>query len=186
MANSANRNHVAGISAQSYTQYGVVQEPHAISAENPMIGVSEIQEIAKKLFKLQLEHTQNRALNIEVIEDTLLIDASIVGKRKFRKKKRQEREKKKKKKQRRKKRVYSREELEVLRFDNLDGQKKTWAAVYGGLRPTVAAEYDGLLASTSKNHGVSSSRFDCRPHFDPAAAMGRRNRQEYICALKNC
>lgn len=166
MANSlssANRNHIA---AQSFTQYGVVQHPqayNAISAEKPKMGVSEIQEIAKKLFKLQLEYTQTPALNIEVIEDTILIDASVTGKGKFHKKKRQEREKKRKqkKKQLEKKRVYSREELEALRFDNLDGQKKKWAAVHGGLCPTVAAEYDGLVASPNKNHTL----FDRRPDF---------------------
>lgn len=143
MANSANRHRVAA-------QDGVAQQLQPHNAEKPKMGVSEIQEIGKKLFKLQLEYT---ALNFEVIEDTLLIDAPIIGKRKSQNKNRKRRVKKK--------RLYSREQLEALMFENLDGQKKKWAAVYGGLRPVVAAEYDGLVASVIKNHGG----FDRRPDF---------------------
>ncbi|XP_027177089.1 uncharacterized protein LOC113776152 isoform X1 [Coffea eugenioides] len=45
------------------------------------------------------------------------------------------------------KRVYTRTELEVLRFVAVDWQRKKWTEVYCGLGPAVQEEYDGLVGS---------------------------------------
>ncbi|KAK4755668.1 hypothetical protein SAY87_009425 [Trapa incisa] len=79
--------------------------------------------------------------------------------------------------------VYSREEMEALRFVGVAEQKKLWKEIYNGLDPAVAKEY--MTLSGSKNHqqqGKSSSessrplRRSARPGVLGAiAGTGRAN-----------
>ncbi|KAL0340545.1 UNVERIFIED_CONTAM: hypothetical protein Sradi_4571300 [Sesamum radiatum] len=69
---------------------------------------------------------------------------------------------------------YSRKEMEALRFQELEDQKKKWVEVYCGLGQQVAQEYDGLvdLAKLHQKHGVPSVDFDPRPQFLKSANLG--------------
>ncbi|KAL0451960.1 UNVERIFIED_CONTAM: hypothetical protein Slati_1174100 [Sesamum latifolium] len=69
---------------------------------------------------------------------------------------------------------YSRKEMEALRFQELEDQKKKWVEVYCGLGQQVAQEYDGLveLAKSHQKHGVPSVDFDPRPRFLKSANLG--------------
>ncbi|KAL2249425.1 UNVERIFIED_CONTAM: hypothetical protein Sindi_2416200 [Sesamum indicum] len=69
---------------------------------------------------------------------------------------------------------YSRKEMEALRFQELEDQKKKWVEVYCGLGQQVAQEYDGLaeLANIHQKHGVPSFDFDPRPQFLKSANLG--------------
>ncbi|XP_076908387.1 uncharacterized protein LOC143565247 [Bidens hawaiensis] len=58
---------------------------------------------------------------------------------------------------------YARDEIEGLRFGNLDQQKK-WVEVYCGLGFDVAKEYDGLVGCKHDEDGNYVS-FDPRPQF---------------------
>ncbi|XP_075523689.1 uncharacterized protein LOC142556222 isoform X1 [Primulina tabacum] len=72
--------------------------------------------------------------------------------------------------------VYSRMEMEELRFEDLHGQKKKWLEVYCGLCPSVALEYDDLVNSDNNLEPAISFDFDPRPQFQmaptPPASMG--------------
>ncbi|CAL5414013.1 unnamed protein product [Camellia sinensis] len=59
--------------------------------------------------------------------------------------------------------AYSREEMEALKFVNLEAQRKMWIEAYCGLAPTVAREYDGLIDSNHQKHTLFSS--DTRQQF---------------------
>lgn len=52
-----------------------------------------------------------------------------------------------------KKKVYSRNELEALRFEGIEEQKKKWVEVYCGFDPVVQKEYDELV-----NHNDRSKK----------------------------
>ncbi|KAL8104347.1 uncharacterized protein LOC141678752 [Apium graveolens] len=60
--------------------------------------------------------------------------------------------------------MYSRMELEALRFANKDDQLKKWVQVYCGLGPVVSKEYDALVVNLNDNEedGVD---FDPRKNF---------------------
>ncbi|KAK6944013.1 Gemin2/Brr1 [Dillenia turbinata] len=62
-------------------------------------------------------------------------------------------------------RVYSRNELELLRHMNAEEQQKMWSAIYRGLGHPIAQEYDGLASSNTsyQKHGCFNS--DSRQHF---------------------
>ncbi|KAL3506707.1 hypothetical protein ACH5RR_032089 [Cinchona calisaya] len=65
-----------------------------------------------------------------------------------------------------KKKVYSRKELEALRFVGLDGQKKKWAEVYCGLGPAVQEVYDGLVDSGDRyQYQQKHIRVNFNPRF---------------------
>ncbi|OVA11713.1 Gem-associated protein 2 [Macleaya cordata] len=49
------------------------------------------------------------------------------------------------------KRVYSRNEMEALRFANCDDQRQIWMEIYTGLGPVVARELNGLADSKFQN-----------------------------------
>ncbi|PWA67772.1 gem-associated protein 2 [Artemisia annua] len=66
---------------------------------------------------------------IEVEEDRDVCESAIVGSKKV---------------------VYSREELEALRFVDEDGQTSKWIEVYCSFAPLVAREYTGLVVDTSR------------------------------------
>ncbi|KAK6122857.1 hypothetical protein DH2020_043383 [Rehmannia glutinosa] len=192
MANSlhsANGNHTVPVPGQEDTQYVVVQESDACDAilpNDPKIGVTEIQEFAAK-------HEERQIL---VIDDTAVIETSRIGIGKFDRNRQEiKKEKKKKKKPKRrdvkawkrkenveegnhshvsvekkgKKRlnlVYSREEMEALRFEGLEDQKRKWVEVYCELGALVAQEYDGLVNSANihQNHNL-----DPRARFQKSA-----------------
>ncbi|XP_060179341.1 uncharacterized protein LOC132609384 [Lycium barbarum] len=125
------------------------------------------------------------SLKIEVIDDTAMIDISQLGKTcsldkkidgksgRNRKKKNVnnllEKEKKVakeknvlisdgyKRKGGEEKRVYSREELENLRFIGMEEQRKMWVEVYCGLGHTVQKEYDGLLHIPRRHLGKENT-----------------------------
>ncbi|XP_073284248.1 uncharacterized protein [Primulina huaijiensis] len=74
--------------------------------------------------------------------------------------------------------VYSRKEMEALRFEDLDGQKKKWLEVYCGLCPSEALEYDDLVNSDDNFEPTFCFDFDPRPQFlkasppPPSASTG--------------
>lgn len=59
-------------------------------------------------------------------------------------------------------RIYSRQEMEALRFTDIVQQRNLWRAIYTGLGAVVSAEYDRLANSKQKNNFVD---FDPRRHF---------------------
>ncbi|RAL52253.1 hypothetical protein DM860_016102 [Cuscuta australis] len=61
--------------------------------------------------------------------------------------------------------VYSRKELEAMRFLNLEGQMKKWIEVYSGLGIDVQKEYDGLLRSATQKKNLVN--------FDPRQQLGK-------------
>ncbi|KAL0281738.1 UNVERIFIED_CONTAM: hypothetical protein Sradi_7291800, partial [Sesamum radiatum] len=69
---------------------------------------------------------------------------------------------------------YSRKEMEALRFQELEDQKKKWVEVYCGFGQQVAQEYDGLveLAKIHQKHVVPSVDFDPRAQFLKSANLG--------------
>lgn len=111
-------------------------------------------------------------LNIEVVDDTALIDTSLISKGRISNNRRQESKtaiamKKRPQKdwkikkicaadKKGKKAAYSRAEMMALSLENVEDQTKKWSDVYGALAAPVAAEYDGLVAA---------ARFDRRPLF---------------------
>ncbi|CAL5391835.1 unnamed protein product [Camellia sinensis] len=66
------------------------------------------------------------------------------------------------------KRAYSREEVEALRFVNLESQQKKWVEVYCGLAPIVAREYDGLIDCNHQKH--------IQINFDPRKQFGKKKK----------
>ncbi|XP_028100604.1 uncharacterized protein LOC114299969 isoform X3 [Camellia sinensis] len=66
------------------------------------------------------------------------------------------------------KRAYSREEVEALRFVNLESQQKKWIEIYCGLAPIVAGEYDGLIACNHQQH--------IQINFDPRKQFGKKKK----------
>ncbi|XP_028111076.1 uncharacterized protein LOC114309532 [Camellia sinensis] len=66
------------------------------------------------------------------------------------------------------KRAYSREEVEALRFVNLESQQKKWIEIYCGLAPIVAGEYDGLIACNRQKH--------IQINFDPRKQSGKKKK----------
>ncbi|KAI3459759.1 hypothetical protein Pfo_016422 [Paulownia fortunei] len=212
LSHSANRKHSVVIPGKEDTHYVVVRKSDAydaIFANKPKMGVPEIQEVAKKQEEGQVQYSEKCALKIQVIDDTALIETSLNGNGRFNRN-RQGSKKEKKPKRRggndRKKKetveeaihahasvekkgkkrlvlVYSREEMEALRFEDLDDQKKKWVEVYCGLGALVAKEYDGLVSSANihQKHNVPNLDFDPRPQFqksanlDAEAAIGKEN-----------
>ncbi|KAK6942633.1 Gemin2/Brr1 [Dillenia turbinata] len=63
------------------------------------------------------------------------------------------------------KRFYSRNELELLRYVNVEEQQKTWNAIYCELGQLIAQEYDGLARGNTsyQKHGCFNS--ESRQHF---------------------
>ncbi|KAL6970790.1 hypothetical protein U1Q18_030478 [Sarracenia purpurea var. burkii] len=67
------------------------------------------------------------------------------------------------------KRAYSRQEMEALRFVNLEAQRKKWLEVYCGLAPTVTKEYEGLIDFDNQKH--------IRLNFDPRHQFGKKEKK---------
>jgi hypothetical protein len=61
------------------------------------------------------------------------------------------------------KKVYSRKEMEALRFANIEEQRKNWKEIYEGLGAAVAREYEDL--ASSKHQKQIRVNFDPRQHF---------------------
>lgn len=95
--------------------------------------------------------------------------------------------------------VYSRMELEAMRFLNLEGQMKKWIEVYNGLGIDVQKEYDGLLRSATQkknlvNFGLRQQLCKARSHvssggqkestnlFDPVTGcpIGNENESSFV------
>lgn len=53
--------------------------------------------------------------------------------------------------------MYSRKQLESMRFAHIVNQRKMWSEMYGKLLPEVVTEYESLVCS--KNHKTSKSNF---------------------------
>ncbi|KAK1379324.1 hypothetical protein POM88_026068 [Heracleum sosnowskyi] len=70
--------------------------------------------------------------------------------------------------------MYSREQMEGLRFVNKEYQLNKWVEVYCGLGPVVSKEYDALVVHHSEEHGVD---FDPRKNFNVSRIMGGRHSQ---------
>ncbi|KAL0432936.1 UNVERIFIED_CONTAM: hypothetical protein Slati_2627900 [Sesamum latifolium] len=177
--------HSVIVPVQDDAQFVAIQE--SIFANKRKTGVPEIQETAKN-------QDDGCGLNIQVIDDTALIDPSLV-----RNGQESEKEKKPKRrggKARRKKEAlnarvetqaslekkgkkrlvveYSRKEMEALRFKDLEDQKKKWTEAYGGLGAFVAQEYDGLVNSVNihQKQRVPGFEFDPRSRFQKSANLG--------------
>ncbi|KAL6507444.1 hypothetical protein OROGR_023639 [Orobanche gracilis] len=69
---------------------------------------------------------------------------------------------------------YSRKEMEVLRFEGLEEQKKRWVEIYCGLSPLVQQEYDELvqLDKTRQKDSLLRVDFDPRSQFKKSADLG--------------
>ncbi|KAG6436674.1 hypothetical protein SASPL_101576 [Salvia splendens] len=69
--------------------------------------------------------------------------------------------------------MYSRGELEALRFDMIDEQKKKWFEIYCRLGPAVVDEYDGLLKldTAREKDSIPGFDFDPRPQFQKYANL---------------
>lgn len=70
---------------------------------------------------------------------------------------------------------YSREEIEALRFVNVDKQKNKWVEIYCGLGPLLVNEYDCLVKSKNstsqdKDEGESGGGVD----FDPRKNLNNK------------
>lgn len=75
-----------------------------------------------------------------------------------------------------KKRVYSRKELENLRFVGMEQQKKMWVEVYCGLSHTVRKEYDALRRHLGKENAPLNSGNDHSEHlYDEEGNIDTRN-----------
>lgn len=55
--------------------------------------------------------------------------------------------------------VYSREEMELLRYVKLKTQKKLWEEIYNGFSATLKKEYDNLGSFKNHKHGGSNSDY---------------------------
>lgn len=64
------------------------------------------------------------------------------------------------------KKVYSRKEMEALRFLNVGKQRKIWSEVYCGLGPNVASEYNDLVNYANQKHN--------QLNFDPRLQFGTK------------
>ncbi|KZV34817.1 hypothetical protein F511_00719 [Dorcoceras hygrometricum] len=74
--------------------------------------------------------------------------------------------------------VYSTKEMEALRFEDLEGQKKKWLEVYCGLCPSLALEYDGMVRSDKNLEPTISFDFDPRPQFQKASTPSASTGEE--------
>ncbi|CAI9770899.1 unnamed protein product [Fraxinus pennsylvanica] len=138
------------------------------------------------------------ALKIQVIDETALIELPCLGNGTFNNGKRQKTQGTKEKRPKRriskaekkvetsgtrsqdcgyignkgkKRLVYSRKEVEALRFVGLEAQKNKWIEVYCGLGPLVAKEYDEL--SHHQKHNATGFDFDPRNQFLRASVPPR-------------
>ncbi|GFQ06391.1 gem-associated protein 2 [Phtheirospermum japonicum] len=189
------------IPGQEINAEGAFQQSFDVFANKSTISVPEIDEQtpADEQDEAQARCSTKCAIEFQVIDDTLLIDSPLLGNAKLNNgvdgTQRQEIENKKAKRPRRrggkarknkvileiypivnkekKGHQYSRHEMEVLRFDELDEQKKRWVEVYCGLSPLVQEEYDGLveLCKTRKEDSVPSFDFDPRLQFQKSADL---------------
>ncbi|XP_057959900.1 uncharacterized protein LOC131152195 [Malania oleifera] len=79
-------------------------------------------------------------------------------------------------------RIYSRKQMEALRFVNCEGQKKMWNDVYCMLGPVVAGEYNDLASCNHQKH--IRVNFDPRQHFgkkeEPPAFLGEVCSQDLV------
>lgn len=82
--------------------------------------------------------------------------------------------------------VYSRKEMEALRFEDLDGQKKKWLEVYCGLCPSEALEYDDLVNSDDNLEPSFCFDFDPRPQFQKASFPPPTSTGEDCCHFPYC
>ncbi|KAG8369531.1 hypothetical protein BUALT_Bualt14G0023200 [Buddleja alternifolia] len=177
------------------------QEDGADAYEPQMQGPTTVNKQEGK----QDQCSEKCALNIQLIDQTaLIVPTTIAENGKFnnendcaeRNTKRQEKKEKKSKrrggrarknkdvlscysdeKKEKKGLQYSRKEMEALRFEELEYQKRKWVEVYCGLSPIVAQEYDGLLDDTDRvhqkhNNNVPSIDFDPRPQFRKSPNLG--------------
>ncbi|KAA8527309.1 hypothetical protein F0562_034594 [Nyssa sinensis] len=72
------------------------------------------------------------------------------------------------------KRIYSRREMEALRFVNVESQRKKWIEVYCGLGPAVTREYESLVECKHQKH--------TRLNFDPRKRLGKKEESPTICS----
>ncbi|KAJ0034092.1 hypothetical protein Pint_25708 [Pistacia integerrima] len=73
--------------------------------------------------------------------------------------------------------MYSRKEMEALRFVNIVEQRKMWRDVYTGLGPVVMTEYDDLFSSKHQKHILLN--------FDPRQNFSRKPETHEILALRS-
>ncbi|KAL3635017.1 hypothetical protein CASFOL_022071 [Castilleja foliolosa] len=185
---------------------GAFQQSADIFDDKSTISVPEIDEqnSASKQDEVQARCSTECAIELQVADDTAITDSPLLGNAILNSggdgtQRYKETENKKVKKPRRrggkarKNRAileiypivnrekkgyqYSRNEMELLRFDGLDEQKKRWAEVYCGLSPLVREEYDGLiqLCKTRKEDSVPSFDFDPRPRFQKSADLDNQS-----------
>ncbi|CAN4120974.1 unnamed protein product [Withania somnifera] len=96
------------------------------------------------------------SLKIEVIDDTAMIDVCSADKNKLRRNRKKNNHEEEKRNVPKTK-VYSRKELENLRFVGMEEQRKMWVEVYCGLDPTVQKEYDALCPRLYLHLGKENS-----------------------------
>lgn len=70
--------------------------------------------------------------------------------------------------------MYSREELEALRLEKPEEQKKKWLEIYCRLGPEVVEEFDGLARMNMRREKDNTPifEFDPRPQFQKSASLG--------------
>lgn len=198
-ANSTNKSVVVPV--EESTRNGVAQESYgydAVLSNNPEMGVKGIEE--QKQEGMQVNCSEKCATETQVNEHAALIGTSVIGDgmvndgndSKSNRKQQEPKEKKPKRRggknrrnnevsycypiERREKKglMYLREELESLRFENVEEQKKKWVEVYCGLSAVVVDEYDGLvgLNRARGKDSTPSFDFDPRPQLQKSANLG--------------
>ncbi|XP_051125422.1 uncharacterized protein LOC127247541 [Andrographis paniculata] len=60
---------------------------------------------------------------------------------------------------------YTRKEMNALRYEQLDYQKKKWIEIFSGFSPSVMQQYEELIGKKHQKHDPPSIEFDPRPQF---------------------
>lgn len=77
--------------------------------------------------------------------------------------------------------VYSRKEMEALRFVNVEAQREMWKKIYDGLGFAVAAAYDDLASCNHQK--VSKHQKHIRLNFDPRKRFEKKELAPSILGL---
>ncbi|CAA2999391.1 Hypothetical predicted protein [Olea europaea subsp. europaea] len=120
--------------------------------ESPCLGIGKRQETQVAKEKRQKRRRSKAAKNVET-SGTGSQDCNYIGNKG------------------KKRLVYSRKEMEALRFVGLEAQKNKWIEIYCRLGPLVAKEYDEL--THHQKHNATGFDFDPRPQFLRASVPSR-------------
>ncbi|KAL2922218.1 Gem-associated protein 2 [Bienertia sinuspersici] len=177
-----------GKSDVGFEKNEVVDESSENCSENQSDGVSDTGQFGFEknaenldgfLQKLLKKEDSSNSLKIEVIDGTALVDVSLIVDKKNRR-----RGNNKNGNSRntasvsgatngcKKKFVYTRKELEVLKYVNVKAQRKFWQEVYNGFSASVKKDYDEVGSFRHHRNGVSSSDFGGKKNYNDGGILG--------------